>query len=323
MILQKNFWVLSGNRKIYYLFTNFEEIVVNNDISITQYKNTRGILIETSNKQPITNVIESSMFSRLSDCGFILYRGFDTNIDLFSDFVQSGSSRVTIDPMREFYGNTAQKVDAGLDAVGMHVEHGNNPFQPDICWFYCEKAASSGSQTTVCDGYDVWEKMPDNLKNLFDTKEIMYCRYIEGDKWKKMAKNLVPSANSEEEVTLDAFLSLVDNNGFRVELQEDESVYYEYSTSAVRSNKNVNKKSFANSILGPSYNYQAPIIKFSDGMPIEEDVHDALESIFEESTVEIDWQSGDVLVIDNIHIMHGRRAIEDVDRKLFNAMSFR
>jgi len=143
---------------------------------------------------------------------------------------------------------------------------------------------------------------------------------ISGKRWQK---NLVPSANSEEEVTLDAFLSLVDNNGFRVELQEDESVYYEYSTSAVRSNKNVNKKSFANSILGPSYNYQAPIIKFSDGMPIEEDVHDALESIFEESTVEIDWQSGDVLVIDNIHIMHGRRAIEDVDRKLFNAMSFR
>lgn len=296
---------------------------MNSNITISSYKNSIGLLIESRIQQPITTMNEPQLYSRLVESGFILFRGFDSSIDLFSEFVREGSSRVTIDPMREFFGNTAQKVDAGFDAVGMHVEHGNNPFQPDICWFYCEKAASEGSQTTVCDGYTVWDQMPENMKADFGSKNIKYCRYIEGVKWKTLTKNLNPAIANLEDVTVDDFRSLITHPGFRVELQQDDSIYYEFETSAIKADNPQGRHSFANSILGPSYNYQAPVIKFADDSPIDTDAQQLLEKLFEESTTDIDWQSGDVLVIDNIHMMHGRRAILDKDRRLFNAMSFR
>lgn len=286
------------------------------------YKDGSGVIVESQLNVPITSMSDSNMFDSLSEVGFILFRNFDVDIDSFNELVQAGSSRVTVDPMRESFGSTAQRVDAGLDAVGMHVEHGNNPFQPDMCWFYCELAAKRGSQTTVCDGYRVWEHMPADLKDTFLKKKIKYSRYIEGDKWKTLTKSLTPGIEDVDAVTLGNFRNLIDCESFHVELRENDEIYYEYTTSALSKEQKTGRFAFANSILGPSYNYRAPKITYEDDEDISLDTLSLLEQLFEDFTTEIDWVSGDVVVIDNRHIMHGRRAILDKKRSLFNAMSF-
>ncbi|MGR3520867.1 MAG: TauD/TfdA family dioxygenase [Roseovarius sp.] len=47
---------------------------------------------------------------------------------------------------------------------------------------------------------------------------------------------------------------------------------------------------------------------------------EALRELAESCTVEINWQDGDIAVIDNTRVMHGRRAIKDADRQLFIGM---
>lgn len=42
-----------------------------------------------------------------------------------------------------------------------------------------------------------------------------------------------------------------------------------------------------------------------------------LNEIAERISIEISWQKGDILMIDNTRIMHGRRAFEDKQRDIY------
>ena len=46
----------------------------------------------------------------------------------------------------------------------------------------------------------------------------------------------------------------------------------------------------------------------------------AIRDIAETATHEINWQDGDIAILDNTRVMHGRRAIADANRNLFIGM---
>jgi alpha-ketoglutarate-dependent taurine dioxygenase len=79
---------------------------------------------------------------------------------------------------------------------------------------------------------------------------------------------------------------------------------------------------WANSIFGPSYNYEAPEITFGDGHKISPELLAEMRATTERLTRNIDWRNGDVLLIDNTRVMHGRREIKDTSRTIFNALSY-
>jgi len=74
---------------------------------------------------------------------------------------------------------------------------------------------------------------------------------------------------------------------------------------------------FANAVLGPSHNYEPPTYTFADGEEVGRDKIESIREIAEDCTHEINWQDGDVAVIDNTRIKHGRRAIVDAERQLY------
>lgn len=256
--------------------------------------------------------------------GVVLFRGFDTCIDQFSNFVQKNSSRVTLDPARSFHADNAQKVDAGTDPVGLHCENGNAPKLPHFIWFYCKKAASSGSQTTYCDGRGVWEKLSDKTKKLFSQKRIKYSRTVPEQLWKSYLAYELPNISSPEEVQISHLTQLSDQvPGQSFILNDDMSVHYEFTVGAAHETVFSEALVFANSILGPSFNYEKPQITLEDSTPIPEDILAEIELITSQETQEIDWQDGDVVMIDNTRFMHGRRAIEDPVREIYAALSYR
>ena len=53
---------------------------------------------------------------------------------------------------------------------------------------------------------------------------------------------------------------------------------------------------------------------------VGQDEIEALRALAETYTHEINWQDGDIAVIDNTRVMHGRRAIVDTNRQLFIGM---
>jgi hypothetical protein len=79
---------------------------------------------------------------------------------------------------------------------------------------------------------------------------------------------------------------------------------------------------WANSIFGPSYNYEAPKITFSNGDDIPPSLVEEMRTLTADLTEDIDWHSGDIALIDNTRVMHGRRTIMDPGRLIFNALSY-
>jgi alpha-ketoglutarate-dependent taurine dioxygenase len=252
----------------------------------------------------------------LLEYGVIALRNFDFSLDSFTKLVKDISSKVTIDPARTFHTDVAQKVDAGINPVGLHIENGNSPFVSDLAWFYCEHEAKKGSQTTYCDGMKLWQNFPDSLKEKFKGKELLYVRNVSENHWKEFMKFHLQKDNIEFKHLLD----FVKDMNVDIKLNKDQSIQYAYNTSPTITN-NQGSTSFANSILGPSYNYEKPRI-YLDNVEIDEKLLSQVEELTKKYTHDWFWEKGDILIIDNKRVMHGRRKIEDKKRKIFNALSY-
>ncbi|MDZ7828931.1 MAG: TauD/TfdA family dioxygenase [Halofilum sp. (in: g-proteobacteria)] len=283
----------------------------------------REIVIESDGDDLATALDSKRLHRLLDDHGVILLRGFRHDVDRFSDLVQRCSSRVTLDPARRFTGRNAQLVDAGLDEVGLHLENGNAPFLPEVIWFYCEVAAAKGSQTTVCDGEAAIDEIAPDCAAAFRERPISYERTVPGERWRRYVSHELGLAGGPESATpahLEQIESMVP--GLSFELNEDGSLKYRFRTRAVHPSRFSRNPAFANSLLGPSNNYEHPVIRFADGGKIPNAMWTDIEAATDRVTRDVDWCSGDVAIIDNTRYMHGRRRIEDPARMIHNAQSY-
>ncbi|MFD6885331.1 TauD/TfdA family dioxygenase [Streptomyces sp. NPDC059957] len=287
----------------------------------TSYGTGSGLLVEPGEGQDLTAIDPAELRELLSTAGFLLLRGFGADMASFTTLVQNTSSSTTLDPARDFYSEVAQKVDAGLDEVGLHTENGNSPFRAHLAWFFCEKAATTGSQTTVCDGYRVWDALSDEARAAFGSEDLVYSRYVAEPQWRAMAHHLTGKPAEDIHVSeLEALAASVP--GTVVTPDPDGGVHYAFRTPAAGPTLFGERLSFANSILGPSFNYEKPRITFADSGEIPADLLDEITRTTASLTENLDWRDGDVAVIDNTRVMHGRRAITDPDRTIYNALSF-
>ncbi|MEY8712745.1 TauD/TfdA family dioxygenase [Mangrovibacter phragmitis] len=299
------------------------------NIRETTHISDTGLIVTSLNGGEVTSLLPDYLLSQLTGHGYVVLRGFKHSIERFSRLVRQTSGRISLDPARSFNGDTAQKVDAGYDKVGLHCENGNSPFWPDLCWFYCQKAPEYGSQTTVCDGKQVYQHLSSHARAAFSARDIMYSRRVEEKKWKTYAFHALagqPNAPASVEETTLAHLSSLSMGtpGASITLNDDNSIRYQFQTPAIRASR-VNPRemlNFANSIFGPSNNYEKPLITFADGKEIPADLLAETEAVCDRFTYDIGWQHGDIVLIDNTRVMHGRRQIEDKSRTIFNALSY-
>lgn len=258
--------------------------------------------------------------SHLDSDGWALLRGFEMDITRFSAITAHLCKTITFDPARENTDEKTQKVDAGLGPIGLHIENGNTPICPDIVAFYSTKAAFEGSQTTICDGRAVFEAFSEAQKARW-SQRMMVTRTLPEVLWKRYLANEHPAISEPEEVTQEhilQFKAAIPDQDFT--LNADGSLEYRIKVSPVRPSSLSNGLGFANAILGPSHNYEPPVYTLEDGSVVNDAEIEELREIAETCTVEINWQDGDVAVLDNTRIMHGRRAIKDQDRRLFIGM---
>nr|WP_281383149.1 TauD/TfdA family dioxygenase [Microbulbifer rhizosphaerae] len=259
----------------------------------------------------------------LQTSGYILFRSSDVDMPRFTAMVERVSSRISLDPARNFHSNVAQKVDAGTDPVGLHCENGNSPFWPDLAWFYCERAATSGSQTTVCDGEQVWAALGDTAREMFTRHDIVYSRRVSEQQWKDYVYHSREGKLPRADITLDHLRALMnDTSTATIDPLDGGAICYRFRTPAARTGRFSGRVAFANSILGPSYNYEVPVITLDSGEPIPAEIMAEITQVTGVLTSEVTWKNGDLLLIDNTRVMHGRRAIVDTRRTIYNALSY-
>ena len=186
--------------------------------------------------------------------------------------------------------------------------------------FYSTKAAFEGSQTTICDGRKVFDAFSAAQKARW-SQRMHVKRTLPEALWKRYLANEHPAISRPEEVTHEHILQFkasIPDQDFS--LNDDGSLEYRLTVAPVRPSSLSNGQAFANAILGPSHNYEPPVYTMADGTDVSSHEIEELRDIAETCTVEINWQDGDVAVIDNTRVMHGRRAIKDTDRQLFIGM---
>lgn len=284
-----------------------------------------GFYLEQANTadSSILNIKRQDIFRKLASHGAVLFRGFCVNINVFSSIVELTTPKTAIDPARSFFAKNVQLVDSGTDAIGLHCENGTTPLVPDVVWFYCERAASIGSQTTLCDGIEVWKHLSAQTQEMFLSKKVRFSRNVKSDLWTKYVKHHFPELVNETQINqkmLDKVFGHI--VGSDVRLNPDGSLFLSHAAFAAHPTSFSEVVAFANSLFTPSFNYEAPTVCFEDGKPIPEWLLQESRSQMKILTTEIPWKSGDVIMIDNSRVMHGRRRIEDTTRKIFTSLGF-
>ena len=244
----------------------------------------------------------------LREKGWILLRHEHYDVQRFSELMTALCQKLTYDPARENITQQSQKVDAGTQAVGLHIENGTTPLPPDMIAFFSEVSASQGSQTTVCDGHAVWNSLSESLKQKF-AAPMTISRYLPKQIWQKYVATALNIAEADT-VTwddLNKFIQMIP--GQAISPEHEGGVEYHLQMNMIRHDNLKGVPAFANTILGPSYNYQKPKFTFADGREISQELIAELAQLCEQHTQEIDWQDGDVAIIDNKRLMHGRREI--------------
>ncbi|GGY76152.1 TauD/TfdA family dioxygenase [Pseudoduganella plicata] len=291
-----------------------------------------GLVVKGDAGDTLASIGKAQLAGWLGQYGYVILRGFPCDVQGFSDLVRAHSSRISLDPARQFHDKDgkvlAQKVDAGVDAIGLHCENGNSPFWPDLCWFFCTQAPAIGSQTTVCDGAAVFNDLAPQMRAALRAQDIVYTRRVGEALWKNYVRHAYTGGpEASDTPTCYARLLALANHGAntKVELHADDSVTYSFRTPAIleRSPFSPGRPAFANSIFGPSFNYEQPTIAFADGTPLSDEMRASLDAVCTRHTVNVGWQDNDIVVIDNARVMHGRRRIEDTRRTIYNALSYR
>ncbi|MEY3004180.1 MAG: hypothetical protein RLZZ491_1356 [Pseudomonadota bacterium] len=280
-----------------------------------------NIIRPTDAGQAVTDPgVVTQIQSHLKSDGWTMLRGFRPDMSAFSALITALCRKITFDPAREYGDANTQKVDAGTGPIGLHTENGNTPVCPDVVAFYSPVAAFEGSQTTVCDGRAVYAAMSDAQKHRWQ-RDMVVERYLPEALWKRYLANEHPAISRPEEVTerhIEEFRAAVPNQDF--DLLPDGGITYRLTVKPVRASAISGGRGFANAMLGPSHNYAPPRYRFSDTEPVSQDEIEDLRALAETCTHEINWQDGDIAVLDNTRVMHGRRAIIDGNRQLFIGM---
>ncbi len=279
-----------------------------------------NVIRPTQTRDILDPALRGPIMEDLTRDGWTVLRGFDVDMARFSDLVASLCARITFDPAREYSADNTQKVDAGLGPIGLHIENGNTPRCPDLVAFYARTAAFEGSQTTICDGARMLAAMPDALRARWSQK-MTVTRRLPELLWKRYLANEHPALSDPSQVTMEhvlQFKAAVPGQDF--ELHEDGALTYHLTLDPIRASRLSGVMGFANAVLGPSHNYEPPRYRLADGSEVSRAEIDDLAAIAETCTHEINWQDGDVAIIDNTRVMHGRRAIVDANRELFIGM---
>ncbi|SJN24381.1 TauD/TfdA family dioxygenase [Psychrobacter sp. JB385] len=283
----------------------------------------KTVIFPSSMTPPLSDT--SDILTALRTQGWILLRGQHYDVETFSQLMRQLCQTLTYDPARQNITSEAQKVDAGTHAIGLHIENGNTPMPPDIIAFFSELSAKKGSQTTICDGYAVYQALSPELKALF-SQPMRISRYLPQAIWQNYVATATGRANADQISLddLDTFITATTSKTLMhyVEPQADDGVRYVLQIPAIRADNLSGQPAFANTLLGPSFNYEKPEFTLADGQSVDEAMVAELTQICEKHTQEVHWQNGDVVILDNKRIMHGRRQIEVplAERKLYIAM---
>lgn len=269
----------------------------------------------------------------LANAGAVLFRGFDVpDPQAFDAAVEGyGEAGFTYEDSlsNAVRTNVTSRVFTANEApptteIFLHHEMAQTPLYPSKLFFYCEIAPAVGGATPVCRS----DWVLDNLVGLspafvtrLEEEGVRYTNVMPGsdDAGSGQGRSWRSTLSVTDRAGAEARLS---DLGYSWEWQADESL--RATTPALPAIRDLadGRRTFFNQLIAAfrgwadSRNDPNRAITFGGGDPItSRDMAPAI-AIADELTADLAWQAGDVALIDNFLVMHGRKPFEGKRRVL-------
>ncbi|WP_271439446.1 TauD/TfdA family dioxygenase [Pontixanthobacter luteolus] len=260
----------------------------------------------------------------LVERGAVLLRGFDVSDGQDFDaavqawggenfaYAKSLSNAVRVNVTERVF--TANEAPPATE-IFLHHEMAQTPIFPSSLMFFCETAPETGGETPLCRSDVLLEKLRAELPDLiasFEEKGVRYSNTMpaEDDPGSGQGRSWKSTLGAESRTAAEARLAELN---YSWEWQDDGSLRITTPRlDAVRVLPS-GDRSFFNQLIAAyrgwsdSRNEASRSISLGDGSPID---HAAMMRAIElayDLVYDHQWQAGDVVLVDNFTVMHGRR----------------
>jgi hypothetical protein len=266
----------------------------------------------------------AELVAAASTTGTVLFRGFplktDKDFDRFLSafglpnfaYEDSMSNAVRVNRTPRVF--TANEAPPDV-TIFFHHEMAQTPLYPSRLFFFCEQPAATGGATPLCRSDVLWERLVERCPQFARDCEAKGLRYSNvmppsADMQSGMGRSWQSTLKSQTREEAEARLRGL---GYEWTWLEDGSL--RATTPVLRAVYDLGdgRKSFFNQLIAAfcgwkdSRNDPAKAITFGDGTPLDRDAVMTAVAMAEELAFDVPWQQGDVALVDNYVVMHGRR----------------
>ena len=271
--------------------------------------------------------------AQLSAHGAILLRGFGINnaqdfdqlIGAFAwpNFTYVDSLSNAVRRIRTERVFTANEAPAHV-SIFLHHEMAQTPVYPSRLLFYCEQAADSGGATPICRSdilLDRLRQKAPNFASMCLAKGVRYSQTmpLHDDLGSGQGRSWASTLSAQTQIEAEAKLTKL---GYTWSWQADQSLSVTTPVLPAIRELADGRSVFFNQLIAAfrgwkdARNEGRKSIRFGDGTAIDQaDMAVAIE-LADELSFDIPWQTGDVALVDNFLVMHGRRPFQGTRKVL-------
>jgi alpha-ketoglutarate-dependent taurine dioxygenase len=294
-----------------------------------------GAVIQNQGGQSLLQLQPDEVIRLYRATGAILFRGFQASLEEFEQFTSRFTEDLYTNRGAAFsFGPFARSTVNGnptvLTATGnrqdfplpLHGEFYYFRYPPRMIWFYCACPAPTGGETTIGDGAAIMSSFRPETADLFRRRRITYARMLDDGEWQT-------AFQTEDREAVEAICG---ENEARAKWGSDGSLSTEYQCFAyIRDEQG--REVFINDLLPvtlgeiavrkgqvPEMKKPPLMLRWEDGSPLAEEVIEEVAAAASRCEVPVAAKAGDVLMLDNQRILHGRRYSPPGNRKVLVRM---
>lgn len=280
---------------------------------------------------------DADLRGTLARHGAVLLRGL--NLQTIQDFETVAR---TISPRLIEYGERSSprtRISSGIytstdhpadQPIVLHNEQSYTLNWPMKIWFYCVQPAETGGRTPLADSRKILKRLPAEIVERFEQKQVMYVRNYNpgvGLSWQE-------AFQTKDRADVEQYCA---QEGIDVEWRDDDRLRTRQVRPAVRVHPETGERVWFNHAMFFNLSSLEPAARetmlavvdesevpfntfYGDGAPIERAVMGEIRNAYDSETVKFDWHRGDLLLVDNMLVAHGREPFTGA-RKVLVAMA--